>query len=145
MASLAKEAYNRALYDHNHDEASYEQQEIIRSYAIGTDHQLDDDAVTVRKALYGNSAPKDRDAFTGYDAFMDDDFDTEFGLSCCVLPVSSSAINWAGNSSHLDRYGKRHYETYFNGKFGVLHIIDGHLVQLWNKGKLISEVDRALD
>ena len=77
MASLSKEAYNRALYDHNHDETSYELQERLRSYVIGTDHQLRSDSEIVRDNLYGSFTPKGRDAFSKPDTLMDEEFSCE--------------------------------------------------------------------
>ena len=77
MASLSKEAYNRALCDHNHDKTSYELQERLRSYVIGTDHQLRSDSEIVRDNLYGSFTPKGRDAFSRPDPLMDEAFSCE--------------------------------------------------------------------
>ena len=141
--SREERAFFSALYEHRNDEPTYEQQERIRAYVNGTDDQYEDGAVIVRKALYGTVPPKDIDAFCKHDPFMDDDFDG--GGVGADLPRSYYPVNWAGNSSYLDRDGKRHSEHYFEGHYGVLCIVDGHILQLWDKGKIISEVDRWLE
>ncbi len=143
MASFLTAAFNRALYGHNDYEPSYEENECRRAYVIGTDDQFRDDDEIVRDNLLASFPPKDTDAFTQHDHFMDVDlFGCGFLSQGTDLPRRYYPVNWAGNSSFLDRDGKRHSEHYFEGHYGVLCIIDGHILQLWNKGKIISEVDR---
>ena len=73
--SREERAFLSALYEHRDDEPTYEQQERLRAYVNGTDDQYEDDAVFVRKAIYGSVPPKGIDAFCKHDPFMDDDFD----------------------------------------------------------------------
>ena len=56
------------------NDLTYEQQEYLRAYAIGTADQWESEAVSVTHNLYGNSAPKGIHAFSMHDTFMDDDF-----------------------------------------------------------------------
>ena len=134
MAAIT-EAFNRALYNHHDgtDEPSYLQQEYIRSYAVGTDHQFENDSTSVRDHLFGGFAPRDENAFSMPDIFMDDqDFDR-----------SRYPDNWIGDSSHYDIHdGKRHFVNYYDVPNGVLHIIDGHIFRLVNNGKILCEIIR---
>gem|GEM_PF-6568814 len=134
MAAIT-EAFNRALYSHHDgtDEPSYAQQEFIRSYAIGTDHQFEDDSTIVRDSLFGGFAPRDEDAFSMPDIYMDDqDFDR-----------SRYPDNWIGETSYYNIHdGKRHFVSLYDVPNGVLHIIDGHIFQLHKNGKILCEVVR---
>ena len=114
------------------NDLTYEQQEYIRAYAIGTADQWESDAVSVTHNLYGSSAPKGIDAFTMPDPFMDGDFDR-----------ARYPDNWAGEASFLDKFGVRHFERFIKCPNGNLRILDGHIFQLWDKGKIIAEVDRS--
>lgn len=65
MASLVYEAYNRALYEHRDDTPSYEQQEYVRSYAIGTDHQYETVGrdLSTLKQIHVNDSEENRREF----------------------------------------------------------------------------------
>lgn len=107
MASYLTAAFNRALYGHHDYEPSYEENERRRAYVIGTDDQFRDDDEIVRENLYGTFLPKDSDAFSHHDLFMDDDFD------CGKIVIPSWAAYTEANSHDFRNgpvipYGLKH-------------------------------------
>ncbi len=62
------------LVPHQDKKRFYPELEHERAYVTGTTDQFRDDSTYVRDNLCGGLSPKEADAFTMHDRFMDDDF-----------------------------------------------------------------------